>query len=134
MLPRRSRVRPIGRRRILALHTKNSEYSGWGSSCAIMARPMAMMVATMPSMRSVLVLRRLEIAGGVLGHGDIGGHPAGRRRTARGRVKLLLCDHGERAMMPTIHWVDLGRSEPSRPRRSAGASPLSLERMAPIAA
>ena len=51
-------------------HTKNMEYSGWGS-WATRARPMAMMRATMPSMRSVrLVLGRLEVAGGVLGDGD----------------------------------------------------------------
>ena len=51
-----------------AIHTKNSEYSGCGSSWATMARPMAMMVATMPSMRSVLlVLGGLEIAGRIRG-------------------------------------------------------------------
>jgi hypothetical protein len=37
-----------------AIQTKNMEYSGWGSSWVTMARPMAMMVATMPSIRSVL--------------------------------------------------------------------------------
>jgi hypothetical protein len=31
------------------------EYSGWGSSWATMARPIAMMAATMPSIRSVLL-------------------------------------------------------------------------------
>jgi hypothetical protein len=31
------------------------EYSGWGCSSAVMARPIAMMMATMPSMRSVLL-------------------------------------------------------------------------------
>jgi hypothetical protein len=36
-------------------HTKNMEYSGSGSSWATRARPMAMMVATMPSIRSVLL-------------------------------------------------------------------------------
>jgi hypothetical protein len=30
-------------------HTKNMEYAGWGSSWVSMARPMAMMAATMPS-------------------------------------------------------------------------------------
>jgi hypothetical protein len=39
----------------LALHTKNMEYSGCGSSWVTMARPIAMMVATMPSIRSVLL-------------------------------------------------------------------------------
>ncbi|MGC1954288.1 MAG: hypothetical protein WA970_17275, partial [Gammaproteobacteria bacterium] len=33
--------------------TTNMEYSGCGWSCATSARPMAMMVGTMPSMRSV---------------------------------------------------------------------------------
>ena len=66
-----------------ARQTKNMEYSGWGSSWATMARPMAMMRATMPSMRSVrLVLGGLEVAGGVLGDGDVGGHPAGDRVAA----------------------------------------------------
>ena len=47
---------------------------------ATMARPIAMMVATMPSIRSVrLVLGRLEVAGGVLSDGDVGSHPAGHR-------------------------------------------------------
>jgi hypothetical protein len=45
--------------------TKCSEYSGWGSSWATMARPMAMMVATMPSMRSVdLSLAGLRLPAG----------------------------------------------------------------------
>jgi hypothetical protein len=39
----------------LAIQTKKMEYSGCGSSRATMARPMAMIVATMPSMRSVLL-------------------------------------------------------------------------------
>jgi hypothetical protein len=39
----------------LPLHTKNKEYSGWGSSWATRARPIAMIRATMPSMRSVLL-------------------------------------------------------------------------------
>jgi hypothetical protein len=38
-----------------AIHTKCSEYSGSGSSWTSMARPMAMVIATMPSMRSVLL-------------------------------------------------------------------------------
>jgi hypothetical protein len=38
------------------------------------ARPMAMMRATMPSMRSVLLSFRLQVAGRVLGDGDVGGH------------------------------------------------------------
>ena len=45
-----------------------------------MARPMAMMVATMPSMRSVLLsLAGLRLPAGSLGDGDVGGHPAGHR-------------------------------------------------------
>jgi hypothetical protein len=39
---------------MLYFQTKNMEYSGSGSSWATMARPIAMMRATMPSMRSVL--------------------------------------------------------------------------------
>jgi hypothetical protein len=38
-----------------ALHTKNIEYSGGGSSWATMARPIAMISATMPSIRSLLL-------------------------------------------------------------------------------
>jgi hypothetical protein len=34
-----------------ATQTKCSEYSGWGSSWTTTARPIAMIVATMPSMR-----------------------------------------------------------------------------------
>jgi hypothetical protein len=56
-------------------HTKNMEYSGWGWSWATMARPVAMVAATMPSMRSV-VLGGLEVADGILGDGDVGGHLA----------------------------------------------------------
>ena len=60
---------------------------------------MAMIRATMPSMRSVdLVLGGPEIAGGVLGHGDVGGHPAGHRVAAVGE---LARDHGtERRRLP----------------------------------
>jgi hypothetical protein len=61
----------------LISHTQNMEYSGCGSSRATRARPMAMMVATMPSMRlGGLILGRFQIAGGILGNGDVGGHPA----------------------------------------------------------
>jgi ABC transporter transmembrane region len=55
------------------IQTKNSEYSGCGSSWATMARPIAMIVATMPSMRSV----DLSLAGLRL--------PAGSRATATWR-------------------------------------------------
>jgi hypothetical protein len=48
-----------------------------------MARPMAMTMATMPSMRSVdLTLAGLEVAGGLLGDGDVGHYPAGHRVAA----------------------------------------------------
>jgi hypothetical protein len=41
---------------------------------------MAMTMATMPSMRSVdLSLAGLEVAGGLLGDGDVGHYPAGHR-------------------------------------------------------
>ena len=46
------------RHRTFVLQTKNREYSGWGSSWATMARPGAMIMATMPSMRSVLSCHR----------------------------------------------------------------------------
>jgi hypothetical protein len=40
-----------------------------------MARPIAMMMATMPSIRSVLfVLGGLAVRGGILGDGDVAGH------------------------------------------------------------
>jgi hypothetical protein len=54
-------------------HTQKTEYSGWGSSCATMARPISVMAATMPSMRSV----DLSLAGLTLPAGP------GRRRRWR---------------------------------------------------
>ena len=55
-----------------AIHTTCSEYSGWGSSWATMARPMAIMVATMPSMRSVdLSLEGLRLPAIGLEYGEI---------------------------------------------------------------
>ena len=56
------------------------EYAGCGASWATMARPMAMMSAddAVDSLGG-LVLCRLEVAGRVLGDGDVGGHPAGHR-------------------------------------------------------
>ena len=59
------------------------EYSGWGSSWATMARPMAMMSGDdAVDALGGLVLGGLEVAGGVLGDGDVGGHPAGHRVAA----------------------------------------------------
>ena len=56
------------------LQTKNMEYSGCGSSWATMARPMAMMSGDdAVDALGGLVLGGLEVAGGVLGDGDIGG-------------------------------------------------------------
>jgi hypothetical protein len=50
-----------------------------------MVRPMAMISPTMPSIRSVLlILGGLKVAGGILGHGDVGGHPAGDGIAATG--------------------------------------------------
>ena len=65
-------LRPGGRRcssepvrRGILFQTKNIECSGWGWSWATMARPMAMMAATMPSIRSVgLFLAGLRLPAG----------------------------------------------------------------------
>ena len=49
-------------------------------SWATMARPIAMMSGDdAVDALGALVLGRLEVAGGVLGDGDVGGHPAGHR-------------------------------------------------------
>jgi hypothetical protein len=64
-----------GRRGTFAVQTRNMEYSGCGSSWATMARPMAMVRATMPSMRSVdLSLGGLRLPAGPLGDVDVAGH------------------------------------------------------------
>ena len=54
------------------------EYSGCGSSWATMARPMAMISGNDAiDALGALVLGGLEVAGRVLGDGDVGRHPAG---------------------------------------------------------
>ncbi|HET9199505.1 MAG TPA: hypothetical protein VFO84_00830 [Dehalococcoidia bacterium] len=46
-------------------------------SLATLAPPMAMMMATMPSIAlNALVLTGLKIARKILGHGEVAGHPA----------------------------------------------------------
>jgi hypothetical protein len=52
-------------------------YEGCGCSWTTMARPMAMTTGNdAVDALGALVLRRFQIAGGVLGDGDVGGHPA----------------------------------------------------------
>jgi hypothetical protein len=66
------------------------EYSSCGSSYATRTRAIAMMRATMPSIRSVLrSLAGLEIAGGVRGDGYYAGLPE--------RVTDMAFGEGERA-------------------------------------
>ena len=51
--------------------------SGWGSSWATMARPIAMIGGDdAVDALGALILGGLEVAGGVLGDGDVGSHPA----------------------------------------------------------
>jgi hypothetical protein len=51
--------------------------------------PMAMMIATMPSIAlGGLVLGGFEVAGGILGDGDVRGHPAGDRVGVVGELPL----------------------------------------------
>ena len=61
-----------------AIQTKDMEYSGWGSSWATRARPIAMTRGDdAVDALGGLVFGRLEVAGGILGEGDICSHPAG---------------------------------------------------------
>ena len=103
-------------------------YEGSGSSWTTMARPMAMMIATMPSMRSVrLVLGRLEVARGVLGDGDVRGHPAGDRVAAVRELlrddQLLKLARGRRHGAEALAELDHRRSLVLEPERDVGGVP-----------
>ena len=92
-----------------------------------MARPMAMISATMPSMRSVVLsLGGLEVAGEVLGAGDVREHPMIIERPRRRGYQLHPPDSPEAEALRTergLTRADLDRALAELERTEGIADP-----------